>query len=265
MVRELRRGGVLAIAAMLALQVWASDGPTWSYSGKSGPEQWGKLSRDYLMCKLGKNQSPIDIDRMAVLRTDLRPIEFQYETPLPLTVIHNGHTLLIPVPEKGNKWRIRAERETFTLVNVHFHAPSEHTDGGNRYPLEAHFVHRDERGALAVVGVWFREGDENPVLAQILQAAPEPLPVAKGKEAKGHREAKRTTNETVDLRALLPKSEGFFRYSGSLTTPPCSEGVRWYVMQEPVPASSQQLHRMREQLKENVRPVQPLNARRVLE
>lgn len=260
------RGWIAVSLFATATLAQAAGGAAWGYHGKLGPERWGKLSKEYLLCEIGKNQSPIDIDRVRVLRTDLRPIQFQYEAPLPLTVVDNGHTIVLPVPE--GKWTLTAEGETFSLINVHFHSPSEHADNGNRYPLEAHFVHRNAKGALAVVGVWFQSGDENPVLAQILRWAPEPTEGAhdaRHARRKGHQERKRISNETVDLRALLPRSEGFFRYNGSLTTPPCSEGVRWYVMQEPITASEPQLQRLRALLNENARPVQPLNARRVLE
>ncbi|GAB6049578.1 carbonic anhydrase family protein [Hydrogenophilus islandicus] len=257
-------GAMVVGAVALA---YAAEGAHWSYHGKGGPAEWGKLDKAYVLCGIGKNQSPIDIDRVAVLRTDLRPLAFEYEAPLPLTVEDNGHTIVLPV--SGGKWTLRAEGQSFALVNLHFHSPSEHADSGNRYPLEAHFVHRNAAGELAVVGVWFRSGDENPALTQILRWVPEAEPRAQGGKAAApsHRQEarKRVSNETIDLRGLLPRSEGYFRYNGSLTTPPCSEGVRWYVMQEPLSASEAQLMRFRELLNDNARPLQPINARRVLE
>ncbi|MCX7946152.1 MAG: carbonic anhydrase family protein [Hydrogenophilus sp.] len=261
---------------------WGDGGGSWSYSGTTGPEHWGRLSNEFVLCRIGRNQSPIDIRREQVLRTELRALEFLYESPLPLTVIYTGRGLEVPV--HSDRFRLRAEGETFQLVNVHFHTPSEHADGGVRYPLEAHLVHRNARGELAVVGVWFRSGEDNPALTQILQLVPTAGEGERGEEGGSARKSEekgrsgktkgkegsgggrwQRSGGTIDVRQLLPRSDGFFRYSGSLTTPPCSEGVRWYVMQEPVMAGEGQLQTMRAILGENARPLQPLYARRVLE
>ncbi len=249
----------------MGVAVAAGGSVPWSYHGSTGPERWGQLSREYWFCGQGKNQSPVDIRRETVLRTDLRPLEFSYEAPLPLTVRYNGHAVEIPV---SGKYQVRAEGQTYSLIHIHFHTPSEHLDGGNRYPLEAHLVHRNEHGELLVVGVWFRRGEEeHPALAAISALLPPPEPQAAGQRSSARRAPLQWSKSggTIDVRTLLPRSEGFFRYNGSLTTPPCTEGVRWYVMQEAVPASEAQLKRLHEVMKDNARPVQPLGARRILE
>lgn len=220
--------------------------PRWDYSGERGPERWAKLSRQYFWCGLGKNQSPIDIRLEEVLTTDLRAIEFHYLALDTWLRVENSLVTARPLVPKAT---IQVEQRRFTLETVQFHTPSEHTDGGNHYPLEAQLIHRDKEGNPAVVAIWFRPGQANPLLDEILAATKQ----------------KNGSKRPIDWSKILPPSADYYRYNGSLTTPPCSEGVRWYVMSEAVEASEEQLRSFRALTGKNNRPVQPLNARRVLE
>ena len=218
----------------------------WGYGQTNGPSQWAKLSRDYFWCGIGKNQSPIDIRREDVLTTDLRAIEFAYG-PVNGRLRRDNGVLTLQVV--SGKAAITDEQHRFALTAIQFHSPSEHTDGGNHYPLEVQLVHKDKDGNVAVVALWFRRGEDNPALGEILAAA------------------QKTGGASVSLDPgkLLPPTTDFYRYNGSLTTPPCIEGVRWYVMSEVAEASEEQLRAFLSLTGRNNRPVQPLNARRVFE
>jgi len=218
----------------------------WGYGQANGPSQWAKLSREYFWCGIGKNQSPIDIRREDVLTTDLRAIEFAYGPVNGRLRRDNGVLTLQIVSGKAS---ITDEQHRFALTAIQFHSPSEHTDGGNHYPLEVQLVHQDKDGNVAVVAVWFRRGEDNPALDEILAAA----------------KKKGGASVSLDPGKLLPPTTDFYRYNGSLTTPPCTEGVRWYVMSEVAEASEEQLRAFLALTGRNNRPVQPLNARRVFE
>lgn len=218
----------------------------WGYGQTNGPSQWAKLSRNYFWCGVGKNQSPIDIRREDVLTTDLRAIDFAYG-PVNARVRRDNGVLRLQIV--SGKASITDEQHRFTLTAIHFHTPSEHTDGGNHYPLEVQLMHQDKDGNVAAVAVWFRQGEANPVLDEILAAA----------------QKKGGASVSLDPGKLLPPTTDFYRYSGSLTTPPCTEGVRWYVMSEVAEASEEQLRAFLSLTGRNNRPVQPLNARRVFE
>lgn len=218
----------------------------WGYGQTNGPSQWAKLSRDYFWCGIGKNQSPIDIRREDVLTTDLRAIEFAYG-PVNGRLRRDNGVLTLQVV--SGKAAITDEQHRFALTAIQFHSPSEHTDGGNHYPLEVQLVHKDKDGNVAVVAVWFRRDEDNPALGEILAAA----------------QKKGGASVSLDPGKLLPPTTDFYRYNGSLTTPPCTEGVRWYVMSEVAEASEEQLRAFLSLTGRNNRPVQPLNARRVFE
>ncbi len=221
----------------------------WGYKGKIGPEYWGDLSPEFVMCKIGKNQSPIDIDTSKAVKACLEPIEFHYVADAKY-VVNNGHTIMV---ETEGKSYIVVDGKKFYLKQFHFHAPSEHTVDGKYYPFEAHFVHTDRKGNLAVIGVLYKVGRENPTLTRIWND----MPTKKGE--------KRVLTSKVNPSLLLPKNGDYYRYSGSLTTPPCSEGVRWFVMKEVEELSAEQLKMFEEVMDgPNNRPVQPLNARKVL-
>jgi carbonic anhydrase len=217
---------------------------TWSYSDHSGPEHWSNLNSDYKLCSTGKAQSPIDISN--AVKASLAPLTFTYRAS-PVTVLNNGHTIQVSPTDAGG---ITLPSGDFSLVQLHFHTPSEEKIQGRAYPLDAHFVHRNAAGELAVVALLFEEGAFNPALEPILAAMP--------KEAGGM-----TKLEMQDIADLLPTTRHYYSYMGSLTTPPCSEGVRWHVLTQPVQLSHAQLQAFQALYPMNARPVQPLNDRTV--
>ncbi|MBI1779735.1 MAG: carbonic anhydrase [Proteobacteria bacterium] len=219
----------------------------WSYEGEAGPEEWGKLDPEFRICGLGKEQSPIDL--AGTVRAELQPPQVEWR-PMPLAILNNGHTVQInAVP--GNLMRLAGER--YDLLQFHFHHPSEHLIGGRRFDLECHFVHRSAAGRLAVLGVMIEPGPANAALQPIWEA----MPRAEGPELK--------LATTIDPRPLLPRSGGLFRYPGSLTTPPCAEGVSWIVFREPIQASREQIGKFAQLFPLDARPVQGLGPRFILE
>ncbi len=164
-------------------------------------------------------------------------------------VLNNGHTIKVIV--KGNKFVV-VNGKKFYLKQFHFHAPSEHTVNGEYYPFEAHFVNLDDEGNITVLGVFFKVGAPNPEIAKIWSNMP--LKVGEKNKLKGK----------ANISNLLPKNRDYYRYTGSLTTPPCSEGVRWIVFKEPLEISKEQLEEFRKVMGvDNNRPVQSINARKI--
>jgi carbonic anhydrase len=218
----------------------------WSYEGEEGPSHWASLSPEFAVCGSGREQSPVDLALApAEPGSAYRPA---YAPGHPV-LRNNGHTVQVDVPAGS---AIDIGGETYALLQYHFHAPSEHTVGGVRLPMELHLVHRGSRG-LAVIGVLIREGAQNPAYAPLLDA----LPARAGEERQIAAEHRTET--------LLPAHEGpdwrVYRYPGSLTTPPCSEGVDWHVLAEPVELSGAQIEQFRRVFDANSRPVQPLRSR----
>ncbi len=226
----------------------AHDAPHWGYEGAGGPDKWSELSTDFRTCSLGTQQTPIDL--LAGIKAQTGPVAFGYK-PIPLTVLNNGHTIQVnAAPGSG----LMLGNVSYELLQFHFHHPSEHLLAGKGFDMECHFVHRTASGALAVVGVFIRPGAANASLAPIWQAMPE-------KEAP----PKAIPGVVVETAALLPKDQTYFRYMGSLTTPPCSEGITWTVFRAPVEASAEQIRQFAALFPGNARPVQPLNRRFLLE
>ena len=225
----------------------------WGYEPGNGPSSWGKLNRDWVLCAEGNQQSPIDL-------TDARQEKFdemQLEYPTAnLTIVHQTHVL--DAIDNGHTIQINYDRgETFTIGNesyklrqYHFHSPSEHTVNGRHYPMEMHLVHLSKDKKIAVIGVFIEEGRHNAAFDTIWSN----LPKKTGQQV--HLE-----NVQVDIDEILPKNKATYRYSGSLTTPPCSEGVRWFVYVEPVQLSGDQIKAFQKIFHGNNRPIQPLNDR----
>ncbi|HCJ7369192.1 TPA: carbonic anhydrase family protein [Enterobacter hormaechei subsp. xiangfangensis] len=237
-------------ASLLVLSTGASADTAshWSYEGKAGPENWGDLSGEFITCKSGKFQSPINIRHP--IEAKLPPLRLDFRTAAE-SLVNNGHSLQVTVDDEDD---FKLDGDTFTLRQYHFHAPSENLIDGKRYPLEAHFVHTDKQGNMAVIAVMFTVGKENTALNPIIDSIPAQenhvVPVEK----------------RFDLAPLFPADRHYYRFSGSLTTPPCSEGLRWLVMKKPVTLSSKQLHIFQQALKHsNNRPIQPLNGRIIVE
>jgi len=231
------------------------EGPHWGYEGDTGPANWGTLSAEWSPCGDGKNQSPINIDQ--TVRADLPEMKAKFP-PTSLRIIHtthvadeinNGHTIQINYTD-GDVLTIGDEQ--FKLVQYHFHAPSEHTVKGQHHAMEMHMVHASTTGKLAVIGVFIDEGTHNAAFDPILSN----LPATNGSET--HIE-----NVMVDVNQFLPSNVESYRYDGSLTTPPCSEDVKWIVMTTPIQTSAEQIAAFRAIMNDNNRPVQPPNGRTV--
>lgn len=233
--------------AFFAVNAQASSGH-WGYSGHEGPESWGELSPDYEICGKGKNQSPINIT--GTIEAELPPIAFSYQASV-LDVVNNGHTIKAGY-DTGSS--ITVDGQTYNLLQIHWHTPSENNIEGKSFPMEAHFVHGDKDGNLAVIGVMYSEGSRNEAIAGIWDSMPA-SPDGTSTDA----------NIAVSAMDMLPASKDYYRFNGSLTTPPCSEGVRWLVMKEPVEASAAQIEKFHSTFHGDTnRPLQPVNARPVL-
>ncbi|MFG6177514.1 carbonic anhydrase [Halomonas sp. THAF12] len=223
----------------------AAEGSTWSYAET---RQWATLSADYAVCSSGHNQSPVNI--VAPLEADF-PIPVLDYPVVGNSVLHDGHTLKVEFPT-GNTLAV-ADR-SYRLRQLHFHVPAEHRIEGRTFPMEAHLVHEAEDGRLAVLAVLFELGEPSQAVTALLAQAP---------GAQGERVA---LSDGVDARSLLGDDLDVYRLNGSLTTPPCSEGVLWWVAKRPRSIGESQLEEMSRRIGEaNNRPLQPLNARRLLD
>ncbi len=219
----------------------------WSYEGTNGPEYWGDISPANQVCGVGFQQSPIDIDQS--IRAEINGIKVSYGTT-PLRVLNNGHTIEV-VCEPGSN--IVVDGQSFKLLQFHFHHPSEHTFRGKAYDMEAHFVHAADDGTLAVLAVFIAKGATNQALAPIWRN----MPTSTGPE-------KLVSSVTVSPERLLPSDRSFYRYYGSLTTPPCSEKVIWSLYGTPIEASPDQVQKFATIFPGNARPIQNLNRRFLL-
>ena len=231
-------------AVLLVAGAFASEPAHWEYAGATGPAHWAELSPNYHACA-GANQSPIDLAGM--VDADLPAIRFGYSAT-GTEVVNNGHTIQVAFASGSS---IDLDGRTFALQQFHFHAPSENLIASESFPMEVHLVHADSDGKLAVIAVMFRLGEANAALAEAWAKMPE----APGRS---------TLQTAISAADILPAERGYYRFNGSLTTPPCSEGVRWLVMKEPVSFSAAQLQRFTGIIAPNNRPIQPLNARVVL-
>lgn len=239
---------VLSLSLLLAsLTAHAETPKHWEYSGETGPQNWATLSPEFGACS-GKNQSPINLT--GFIEADLKPIKFSY-TSVGSEIVNNGHTVQVNYAAGSS---IALDGIQFDLKQFHLHAPSENLINGKSYPMEVHLVHADKDGNLAVVGVMFTEGKENKALAKFWAQMPHDA----GEKQK--------LSSAVLASGLLPANRDYYRFNGSLTTPPCSEGVRWLVMKKPITASKEQIEAFTHAVHHaNNRPVQPVNARPVLQ
>ncbi|HYN79645.1 MAG TPA: carbonic anhydrase family protein [Lamprocystis sp. (in: g-proteobacteria)] len=219
----------------------------WAYEGTEGPEHWGELDPGFGPCAAGVDQTPIDIEE--TVEAELPPLAIDYRT-LGQEVVNNGHTIQVNVAP-GSTLMINGV--PFELKQFHFHTPSENEVGAKHFAMEGHLVHADQAGHLAVIGVLYQLGDADPTIAQVWAASP---PEA------GTSQAPVTP---VDPKTLLPQARDYYAFSGSLTTPPCTEGVRWMLMKEPLTVSPEQVAYLEHAVHgHNNRPVQPVNARLIL-
>ncbi len=240
--KQLVVGTIFAVGPAAAT---AAEGHThWTYDGGEGPEHWATMSKDFAACS-GRQQSPIDLK--GAREGDNEDISLAW-TPFAPVVLNNGHTIQVQAAE-GNKTKFGDK--TYAFKQMHFHHRSEHSIEGKLSPMEAHFVHEGPDGKLLVLGVLIGEGAENPEIAKLWKVAPQ-------------KEGKATADSAVDFAKLIPAQSDFYRYSGSLTTPPCSEIVEWVVFREPITASKEQIETFARLYPVNNRPLQSLNGRAIV-
>jgi carbonic anhydrase len=221
----------------------------WTYQGEHGAKHWGSLSPKFSTCSSGVNQSPINITN--TISAQLPELSFNYQASK-VEVVNNGHTIQANISGENT---FSNDDGLFDLKQFHFHSPSENTIDGQSFPLEAHFVHVDKKGRLAVIGLMFKEGKENLVLTKIWQNMPQ-------KAGDTY-----ILNDTFQSVNLLPNkaSSQYYRFNGSLTTPPCTEGVRWFVLKTAVEASKAQIKKFHQLMGTDTnRPTQAINARVIL-
>lgn len=239
----------LAAGAALAFAPLAEAGSTgthWTYHGEEGPAHWAELDESFGACN-GHEQSPIDLNTSAIEAEIMPPAVYWH--PADVTrATNNGHTFQISLNNPG---KIVVDGVQYKFLQFHFHAGSEHTINGYRYPLEVHLVHAADDGRLAVLGVVFVEGMENPALSQLISTLP-------------GQEGSYDPDMVFDLNDLLPGSWSVYRYQGSLTTPPCSEIVSWTVFQKPLTASADQIKVFETLFPHSYRPVQDTGRRFIL-
>lgn len=219
--------------------------PAWGYEGDLAPANWDDLTEAWAVCETGDAQSPVDFADMA--GSDAVTPVLNWTPAEAADIVDNGHTIQANLTNAGS---LTLDGTEYALVQFHFHAGAEHTVSGERHPLEVHFVHASPAGELAVVGVLFEEGEAEPGLDPVWNNLP---------EAQGHI----PVGAVVDPVQFLPEDLTAWRYAGSLTTPPCSEGVAWTVMQTPITASADQIAAFTARYDNNYRPVQPLGERAV--
>ena len=247
----LLKSGLVSLAIAMSSSIFAAE-VHWDYddSGLSGPSNWGTLSEEFALCGTGKAQSPINFISGTEVAAELKKLKTDYDSDT-LNVQNNGHTIQVNMAPGSN---IKTPTGKYALLQFHFHFKSEHTVDGVHAGLEAHFVHMNKNGELGVLGVFIDEahnGKENEALATILRNAPHDLAI-------------NPLSTHIDIEDLLPdeKIKHFWHYNGSLTTPPCSEGVKWYVAQKRVHASAEQIEEMAALVHhKNNRPVQAINGR----
>ncbi|WP_424411413.1 carbonic anhydrase [Pasteurella sp. PK-2025] len=217
----------------------------WGYTGHEAPEHWASLSPKFAMCGEGKNQTPINI--VNAIEGNLPPLKLDYH-PSDVNIVNNGHTIQVDFQDDHNTLQLNGR--TYALKQFHFHVPSENLIRGKSFPMEAHFVHADKEGNLAVLGVLYTLSGENKRLAPIWQHLPQ----------KTGEKYRLTT--AFNPAKLIPKKRDYYRFSGSLTTPPCSEGVSWLVLKHYDTISQPQVNAFSTLMHgHNNRPVQPINAR----
>ena len=241
---------VLFAALALSSNNLAQDRPehTWDYGDALGPSHWGELQPEFATCKNGHHQSPIDIRHPK--NTTLPPIHFEYKTS-PLHIIDNGHTVMVNYSPDSF---ISVGDKKYALKQFHFHRPSEEKINGKAFDMTVHLVHADDDGKLAVVAVLLQEGKDSPLVRELWNH----LPKEKNKE-------EFLDSVQINLSQILPADRGYYTFTGSLTTPPCTEGVTWFVLKHPATISAEEIERFSQLYRDNARPTQPLYDRVVLE
>lgn len=238
--------GILAMPARTLAQ--EAHPPHWAYKGSGGPRHWGALDPAFATCSNGHQQSPIDI--RDAQKTELPALKFDYNA-VPLSIIDNGHTVAINYAPGST---LTVGDKVYKLTQFHFHHPSEEHINAKGFDMVAHLVHQSADGHLAVVAVLFKLGAPNPLLGTLWKNIPQ--------------EKEKTValaSVSINVKDLLPADLGYYTFAGSLTTPPCTEGVTWFVLKNAATLSTQQLARFAKLYPANNRPIQPSDAREILE
>jgi len=220
----------------------------WNYEGEGGPQAWGQLKPEFNVCAIGKRQSPINIEESVTLRGPAEPIQFEY-TPSSASVVNNGHTIQVDVAGDN---QITVRGSSYKLLQFHFHHPSEERVNYRSFAMVVHLVHRNPEGQLAVVAVLLDPGEANALINKVWTY----MPLDSGDRV-------RMPAGILNINELLPKDQRYYQFIGSLTTPPCTEGVLWMVLKQPVAISRDQLRLFAQLFPNNARPVQPIHGRAI--
>lgn len=220
----------------------------WSYQGENGPQAWGQLKAEFNLCATGQRQSPINIDESLTLQGPAEPLQFNYQ-PSSASVVNNGHTIQVDL-QGDNAVTVRGS--SYKLLQFHFHAPSEEQVNGQGFAMVAHLVHQNAEGQLAVVSVLLQSGAANALIDKVWTYMPLDT-----------NDRVRIPAGLIDVKELLPTDQRYYQFMGSLTTPPCSEGVLWLVLKQPSPVSPAQIRLFTQLFPHNARPLQPLYGRAV--
>ena len=243
---------VLVSILLASVCVSQSHAAEWSYTDDSGPDKWASIAPENDLCATGKNQSPVDIDTKKTANSETRGIKFDYDMTLPESITNTGN--LIQVNTRG--WaKLNADDIEFELKRIEFHIPSEHTVNGEHFPMELEFVHESKDNQVAIFSRMAAPGRPDRTLRKLL----ENLPMEAGK-------TENLPGNALKTIQIVKTYGNYFRYNGSSTRPPCNEGVRWYLMKEPMSFSKEQYDLLKSAIKQdNNRPVQALNARVIME
>jgi carbonic anhydrase len=235
----------LALCPLCAKRGGAADAH-WSYEGHNGPEGWAALDPANAVCSAGSQQSPIDIGE--TVRSELPALKIAWAQSAD-TIVNNGHTIQVNFAEGST---LTTAVGNYRLVQFHFHRPSEHLIGGKSFPMEVHFVHANPQAGLAVLGALMTTGGSNAVFNKVVAT----MPQAEGPAVKA--------DPGIDPNGLLPAGRGYYRYEGSLTTPPCSETVDWHLLTDPIQVAQADVERFAKLYPMNARPAQKVARRFVL-
>lgn len=226
------------------------DKISWSYQGENGPEHWHEIDEECKVAKYGKSQSPINIvTNQLCTEPTVKPAKLSYTDTI-YYLENTGHTIQL-IPQNRNNY-IVIDEEEYWLEQIHFHRPSEHQLDGKAMEMEAHFVHRSKQGTIAVLGLFLIEGQKNKLFKEAFSRFP---------KEKSQTDALVHLNQAVNIVELFPENSCVYRYSGSLTTPPCTETVKWNIFRQPVEISREQIEQFRQIYENCSRPIQNLNDR----
>ncbi len=220
----------------------------WNYADNTGPAHWSSLSAEYATCDSGQQQSPINITHSA--KTDLPSLQFNYQQ-FPLAITNNSHT--IDIDTKNAAGSLVVGDQSYKIIGFHSHSPSEGAIDDKHADMVMHLVHKNDAGKIAVVAVYFNKGEANPLLTTLWNVMPKEV-----SEVQQHHK-----DIQIDITKMLPTDTNYYTYDGSFTTPPCTEGVKWFVLKQAMTISAAQLEQYNVLYSNNVRPLQPLNGRKI--